>query len=130
MQDILNFILEHPIEIALPIVVAVLVNGFKKAFKKFFKQHPVGFRLMPFLPVVLGTLGGFMLTAYSMSARLMIGAALGGLSHLVYKMIKTSLASKVSLVKQMKRKNIDWDRWQDDEEFMGRYSDYGGPYHG
>ena len=87
MQALLDFVLEYKIEMALPLVVAILVNALKAAFGNFFSKNKIGFRLKYFLPLIIGLPLGLCLTKYPMAERLMIGAALGGMSHFLYKLI-------------------------------------------
>ena len=105
MDGLLNLCVEYRIEIALPIVVAILIKALKASFKKFFKENHIGFRLMYFLPLILGTPMGLLLTKYPMGDRLLLGAALGGISHFIYKFITVGISSKTKSIKQMEAKN-------------------------
>lgn len=107
MQEILDFVLEHPIEVAIPIVVSFLVKALKKAFGDFFKKNHVGVRLLPFIPILLGIPLGLFLTEYKVPQNLLIGAALGGISHYLYKLFTVSLAKKTSLIDKIDRKQAD-----------------------
>jgi len=105
MDGLLNFCVEYRIEIALPIVVAVLIKALKKAFKTFFTKNHVGFRLMYFLPLILGMPLGLLLTKYPVGDRLLLGAALGGISHFIYKFITVGITSKTKAIKKMEAKH-------------------------
>lgn len=107
MQEILDFVLAHTLEIALPVVVAVLIKALKKSFSGFFKTNHVGVRLLPFVPILLGTPLGLFLDNYEFPSNLLVGAALGGMSHYIYKLLTVSLAKKVTLVDRIERKQID-----------------------
>lgn len=107
MQELLNFALEHTFELAIPVVVAVLIKAGKKSFKGFFMKNHVGVRLLPFMPILLGTPLGLFLTNYTFPSRLLVGAALGGLSHYIYKLITVSLAKRIALERRITRKTVD-----------------------
>ena len=59
------------------------------------------YRLMFFLPLLIGTPLGLFLTQYPISERLMLGAALGGMSHFIYKMITVVIISKTKALEKM-----------------------------
>lgn len=102
-MEFLDTIVQYKIEIAIPIVVYILIKGLKRAFKKFWAKNQFGYRLMCFLPLILGTLLGLIMTKYSMTDRLMLGAALGGLSHFIYKSITVLFINQVTMAKKMKQ---------------------------
>ena len=101
-----DIIVTYYLEIALPIVVFALVTAAKKSFSEFFKNNQIGFRLLPFLPIILGALLGLILTEYSISARLLLGAALGGMSHFLYKLLTVAIIKKMKLEDKMELKNL------------------------
>ena len=100
-MEFLDTIVQYKIEIAIPIVVAVLIKALKSAFKGFWTKNHVGYRLMFFLPLLIGTPLGLLLTKYPIGDRLMLGAALGGISHFIYKMITVAIVSKTTALKKM-----------------------------
>lgn len=92
-MEILNFLLEYGGYIALPIVINALMQAGKKGFKKFFRS-PWGIRVTYFLPIILGVLGGLLLPSETIQDKVLIGAALGALSHYIYKFVTVTLATK------------------------------------
>lgn len=102
-MEFLDTIVQYKIEIAIPIVVYILIKGLKRAFKQFWAKNHFGYRLMCFLPLILGTLLGLVMTKYSLMDRMMLGAALGGLSHFIYKSITVLFISRVKMVQKMKQ---------------------------
>lgn len=106
----LDFCLEHVLEIALPVVVAVLVNACKKAFSEFFRKNHIGVRLLPFMSIILGTPLGLFLTEYPFPSRLLVGAALGGISHYVYKLVTVSLTNRIKIAEKIERKGLDLNK--------------------
>lgn len=103
----LDFCLEHVLEVALPVFVAVWIKACKKAFPNFFKKNPVGVRIMPFMPILLGIPLGLLLTKYSFPSNLLVGGALGGLSHYIYKLVTVSLTSRTKVIERIERKGLD-----------------------
>jgi len=99
-MEIFDLVQEYGPYCAHPIIVAGVVQGLKAGFKKFFKHHEVGIRLLPFLPIILGLVGGLLLPVESMKEQLLLGGALGQLSSLIYKFFSTSIASKTKLAKK------------------------------
>ena len=106
----LDFCLEHVLEITLPVVVAVLMKACKKAFSDFFSQNHAGVRILPFMPILLGTPLGLFLTNYEFPSRLLVGAALGGLSHYIYKLITVSLTNRIKIAEKIERKSLDLNK--------------------
>ena len=106
-MEFLDTIVQYKIEIAIPIVVAVLIKALKAAFKKFWTKNYIGYKLIYFLPLIFGTPMGLLLTKYPVADRLMLGAALGGLSHFIYKMITVAVVSKTTALKKMGEKTSD-----------------------
>jgi hypothetical protein len=95
-MEFLDFLKEYGGYVALPVVINALMEGGKKGFKKFF-LHSWGVRLACFLPIILGALGGLLLPFGNMQESLLMGAALGALSHYIYKFVSVTLASDIKL---------------------------------
>ncbi len=87
--------------IALPVVIAGLVQALKKGFTKFFKLNQVGMRLLPFIPIILGLVGGLLLPPETIRGQLLVGGALGTVSSMIYKIVTVSLASRLKLARRM-----------------------------
>lgn len=105
-QEYLELIIQYLPYFAIPIVVAGLVQSLKKAFKKFFSTVN-GMRLLPFLPVIIGTPLGLALPVDGTWTRLLIGAGLGTASTLLYKIFTVTLAKKLRLEEKQIRKTMD-----------------------
>jgi len=83
--------------IALAVVVAGITQALKKAFTKFFTNSVVGMRILPFVPIVLGMLGGLLLPLETITNDLLVGGMLGTLSASIYKIVTRTLAKKATL---------------------------------
>jgi len=101
VEKILDLLIEYGVYVALPVVIAGLVQALKKGFTKFFKQNQVGMRLLPFIPVVLGVAGGLLLPPETIREQLLVGGALGTVSSMIYKIVTVSLASRIKLARKM-----------------------------
>lgn len=98
MEDILALLVKYGPGLGLAVVVAGLVQALKTAFKKFFTQTFLGMRIIPFVPIVLGMLGGLCLPNQpNIMSKLLVGGALGTLSAVIYKVITRTFASSVML---------------------------------
>lgn len=97
-MEILDFVKDYGAFAALPVVVAGVTQGLKNSFKTFFRAHHVGMRLLPFIPLVLGVAGGFLLPVATLQEKILIGGALGQLSALIYKGVTRGIASKAKLL--------------------------------
>jgi uncharacterized membrane protein YoaK (UPF0700 family) len=95
-MEFLDLLKEYGGYVALPVVINALMEGGKKGFKKFFKSI-WGIRLGLFLPLVLGALGGLLLSLETIQERLLVGACLGALSHYLYKFVTVTIASQTKL---------------------------------
>ena len=105
LQSILDFVINYGAYIATPIVIAGLLQAAKKGFKKFFLSV-WGMRLAYFLPFILGLAAGFLLPTDTMKEGIMVGMALGAVSHLIYKFFTKTLAAKLKLVGDIERKSL------------------------
>lgn len=110
-----DIITTYYLEIALPIVVYALVAAIKTSFFEFFKNNQTGFRLLPFLPIIFGTLLGLFLIKYSIFSRLLLGAALGGMSHFIYKLLTVAIIRKMKLEDKMELKNLNIEEVRSDK---------------
>ena len=90
-------LLEYWPYIGLAVLVAGITQALKKAFKTFFTKKVVGMRIMPFIPIVLGMLGGLLLPLESVTNDLLVGGMLGTLSASIYKIVTRTLAKKATL---------------------------------
>ena len=94
-------LLEYWPYIALAVVVAGITQALKKSFKKFFTKSIVGMRILPFVPIVLGMLGGLLLPLESLTNDLLVGGMLGTLSASIYKIVTRTLAKKAALAAKL-----------------------------
>lgn len=102
MEDILALLFKYGPGLGLAVLVAGLVQALKVAFKKFFTQTFLGMRIIPFVPIVLGMLGGLCLPNQpTIMSKLLVGGALGTLSAVIYKVITRTFASSVTLQQKM-----------------------------
>ena len=104
MDDILTLIQDKGAYFALPIIIAFLTQGLKQRIP-FFKTT-LGIRLIHFLPMILGCIGGLLLPEGTWQARILIGGALGSLSLFLYKIVTVTLANKVKLEEKIARESI------------------------
>ena len=102
MEGLIDLIQTNGVYLALPIIIAFLTQQLKTQVP-FFKTI-LGLRLIHFLPLVLGLLGGLLLPEDTWQAKLLIGGGLGSLSLLLYKIVTVTLASKVKLQKKLASK--------------------------
>jgi len=105
MQEILDLIINYGAYIAVPVIIAGLLQAGKKAFKKFFLSV-WGMRLSYFLPFILGLAAGFLLPTETMQEGVLVGMALGAVSHLIYKFFTRTLANKLKLASDVERKSL------------------------
>jgi hypothetical protein len=104
MSAFLDIIREYGPYIALPIVVAGLIEAMKGSFGKFFLHTRIGIRILHFIPVVLGALGGLLLPEDTLQEKLLLGGALGAVSHVIYKLVTKTLASKEKLDEKIQQR--------------------------
>lgn len=102
----LDVLKEYGGYVALPVVINAIMIGLKKTSKRFFVS-PWGVRLAYFLPIVLGVVGGLLLPIEEVTDQLLIGSALGALSHYVYKFVTVTLASETKVKYLSMRKEIE-----------------------
>ena len=114
MEELFELLIHYAPYIAIPLVVAGLVQSVKKAFKQFFDTS-LGTRLLPFLPVALGTPLGLALGIEGVLTKLLVGAALGTVSAFIYKVVTVTLSSKLKLDDRMTRKSMDLPEENSDE---------------
>ncbi|RLI87320.1 MAG: hypothetical protein DRP01_02105 [Archaeoglobales archaeon] len=100
MEFFIELIQQYGPYIALPMIVAGIVQSLKKGFKNFFKLNHVGMRILPFIPIVLGLVGGLLLPVESIREKLLIGGALGTVSALIFKVVTRTFASKAKLLEK------------------------------
>ena len=107
MDTIVTLLKEYGIYIALPIIIAGVTQGLKKSFKKFFKMHHIGMRLLPFVPLIMGILGGLLLPVETIQEKLLLGGALGQLSALIYKLTTRTFAKKAKLLERIQQLAVE-----------------------
>ena len=104
MELLFELLKEYGPYVALAVCVAGLVQAMKKAFPKFFMRSQVGVRVIHFVPVVLGVLGGLLLPEETLREQLLMGGALGTVSHLIYKGVTLTVASKQKIADKIKER--------------------------
>lgn len=103
-MDFLEMIQSYGPYIGLPIIVYFLVQGLKSKIPFF--QSVMGQRIIHFLPVVLGMLGGLLLPEETWQEKVLTGGGLGCLNLLIYKFITVSLASTETIEARQDVKDI------------------------
>lgn len=79
--------------IGLPLIVAGITQALKLGLASFFRKNAMGIRLMPFIPVVLGMVGGLLLPIESVREQILVGGGLGTISIFIYKAVTQTFAS-------------------------------------
>jgi hypothetical protein len=102
-MDFLEIIQNYGPYIGLPVIIYFLVNGFKTKIP-FFKTV-LGLRLLHFLPVVLGCLGGLLLPEDTWQDKILTGGGLGCLNILIYKFITVTLGKQKDLEAKVAQRN-------------------------
>jgi len=97
MENFIEILKEYGPYVGLAVVVAGIVQALKLSFKKFFQKNQIGMRILPFIPIVLGLIGGLLLPLETVKEQLLTGGALGTVSSLIYKMVTRTFASKAKL---------------------------------
>jgi hypothetical protein len=92
MEDFLSLITEYGPYIGLAITVSGITQALVKGFKNFFKKSQVGLRILPFIPIVLGMIGGLLLPLDTTQNDVLVGGMLGTLSMFFYKVVTRTLA--------------------------------------
>jgi len=102
-MDFLAIIQEYGPYVGLPVIVYFLTNGFKTKIP-FFKTV-AGLRLLHFIPVVLGCLGGLLLPEDTWQDKVLTGGGLGCLNIFVYKFITVTLGKQKDLEDKVSKRN-------------------------
>ena len=105
MEDFLNLLLQYGPYVGLAILVAGIVQALKAAFKGFFLKSTIGLRIMPFIPLVLGLIGGLFLPQETLASKLFVGGALGTMSSMIYNILTRTFASGVALQQKIDLKH-------------------------
>jgi len=92
MEEMLQLLQTYGPYIGLPVIIAFLTQNMKK-FIPFFSTV-LGIRLVHFLPLAFGLLGGLLLPEETWQSKLLVGGCLGALSIFIYKFITVSIAPK------------------------------------
>jgi len=85
--------------------IGALMEGLKKAFLSYFNSK-VGLRTSFLIPLVLGAAGGLLLSL-PLKEGLLVGLALGAVSHHIYKFVTHTLAKGDRLEEKLERKGLD-----------------------
>lgn len=104
MEDFFQLVQEWGPYLGLPIIIAFLTQGLKKI--PFFLTI-LGKRLIHFLPLVLGLVGGLLLPEDTWQSKLLVGGGLGCVSILLYKVVTVSLARKAKLIEKIQRDSME-----------------------
>ena len=105
MTDIMEFVQQWGPYLSLPVIVAFITQGLKKNVPFF--ATILGLRILHFIPLVLGVLGGFLLPEETWQNKVLVGGGLGSLSILLYKIVTVSLARKAKLEERILRRDVD-----------------------
>jgi hypothetical protein len=105
MDDFLNLIIQYGPHIGLAVIVAGIVQSLKVAFKKFFVMNTVGVRILPFVPLILGFIGGFFLPETTVASKMLVGGALGTMSTTIYNVITRTFARTENLQQRIDAKS-------------------------
>jgi hypothetical protein len=103
MEELVKIFQQYGVYIGLPVIIAYLVQTLKNQFS-FFKGT-VGIRLVHFLPLLLGIVGGLFLPEPTISSKIFVGGSLGCLSLFLYKFLTVTIASKAVLIEKSALKN-------------------------
>ena len=93
----MDVLMEYWPYIALAVIVAGITQALKTAFSQFFMNSTSGMRILPFVPIVLGILGGLLLPLATVTDDILVGGMLGTLSASIYKIVTRTLAKQVDL---------------------------------
>jgi len=113
MDELLNLFKEYGAYVALPVIISFLMQGIK-TYVPFFSGN-VGQRLIHFIPLFLGMIGGVLLPDGDLQSKLLVGGGLGSVSHIVYKSVKVTL-SKSSVAKIIGTPAVAEDKVEDDTD--------------
>ena len=105
MNAALELILQWGPYWALPIIVAFITQGLKKKIPFF--DTVIGMRIIHFIPLILGIVGGLLLPEDTWQNKILVGGGLGSLSILLYKIVTVSLARRVQLENKLLLKRLD-----------------------
>jgi hypothetical protein len=101
-MDFLGMIQTYGPYIGLPVIIYYLTN-YLKCNIPFFKTVN-GLRLIHFIPMFLGIIGGFLLPEDSWQNSVLVGGALGCLNLMIYKTVTVTFKSKISLQRKIDAK--------------------------
>ena len=105
MTEMMEFVQQWGPYLSLPVIVAFITQGLKT--KVPFFATILGLRILHFIPLVLGVLGGFLLPEETWQNKVLVGGGLGSLSILLYKIVTVSLARKAKLEERILRRDVD-----------------------
>lgn len=94
--------------VAVAMLAGGLTQAIKKSFKNFFLLNHIGMRITPFIPVVLGIIGGFLLPLETIREMILVGGALGTVSLLIYAAATNSLAKTAKLQEKVEKRKAEW----------------------
>ena len=101
-MEFLQIIQEFGPYVSLPIMIYFLTNGLKT--KVPFFMTVLGMRIVHFIPVVLGCLGGLLLPEDTWQDKVLTGGGLGCLNLLIYKFVTVTLGKKVDIENLLEEK--------------------------
>ena len=107
MDDLINLFKEYGVYVAMPVVVAGIIQSLKRGFRAF-SLSSWGIRIFPLLPIVLGVLGGFLLPLETYREKILIGGGLGQMSTLIYELVTKTITSgpKMSVIQGRKTPTV------------------------
>ena len=120
MTQVLDLIRQWGPYLALPIIVAFITQGLKNRIPFFGTVK--GVRIVHFIPLVLGIIGGFLLPEETWQNKILIGGGLGSLSILLYKVVTVSLAKSVDLENRILLKKLDLSEVEADKFVIKKVS--------
>jgi hypothetical protein len=97
MEEFLGILQQYGPYIGLPVIISYIVQKLK-IYVKFFRNHHIGVRLLPVIPLILGICGGFLLPLESWKDSILIGGGLGALSNVLYKAVTVTFAKTSAIV--------------------------------
>lgn len=113
-MEIIQILQDYGPYIGLPVLIHYITQGLKTKIPFFGTVN--GLRIVHFLPVVLGMLGGLLLLEETWQDKILTGGALGCLNLLIYKTITVSLAKTSDLKERVDAKAGSKSKKSDKED--------------
>lgn len=111
MEDLITILQNYGPYIGLPVIIAYIVQWLK--LNVLFFSTVLGIRLVHFLPLVLGLIGGLLLPEETWQSKILVGGFLGSISIFIYKFITVSIApkqvieDKIAIKESLKAKPVE-----------------------